>query len=391
MPITVKRNPFRARTSTGMKVLDTLVNMTVIEGNGGSNNVTVIDLGQADEVTIDAVMRKHPIPVPYSDCFIIITAEGTAVQTAGSVTMKSIIIPVVGGKLTSLNDTNKTNGQYAEFHMQYTGRLAPDSLTSDLNYAYSTSHLYHTLTGGEFRWATSGTTYYIGVGNKVFVTLVNVKGLSDDGGDELLEYHALLTYINENTGSEYTDLGEAIRALVDEYNDSSEEMFRCDSAVSGEQVSYGSYYPKDYKSVDGAKNDFGKAGWKYCESIDFNDCINAGQYYGGWNLPNLKRIIAPKITTCPTNYFVRQQYSGKLELEEVTIGSIGYPVTSISASSWLYFNTQWYKPLVITIYVNYQSIADIPTTITNYAFGDGANRTYASVVYRSSVTGEILQ
>ena len=69
-------------------------------------------------------------------------------------------------------------------------------------------------------------------------------------------------------------------------------------------------------------------------------------------------------------------------LEKVSIGSIGCAVTRMDAGS---FNT---PPITLELYVDAETIADIPDLIKNNVPGKwNAN---ATVIYRNSTTGEVI-
>lgn len=93
----------------------------------------------------------------------------------------------------------------------------------------------------------------------------------------------------------------------------------------------------------------------------------------------LKRAIIPKITIYG-HYWFRSCTS----LEEVQLGSIGYPVTSIAVYTF-YQVTQ--STLTITIYVNANSLSEIPTAITNNSPHGATN---ATIIYRNSTTGNVI-
>lgn len=86
-----------------------------------------------------------------------------------------------------------------------------------------------------------------------------------------------------------------------------------------------------------------------------------------------------------TNFF----FSGCTSLKKVTFGSVGYPITDLQSESGIdkIFNGLTQADLVITVYVNANTLADVPAEVTiNSPWG----ATKATIVYRSSVTGEVL-
>lgn len=73
-------------------------------------------------------------------------------------------------------------------------------------------------------------------------------------------------------------------------------------------------------------------------------------------------------------------------LAEITLGGIGFPVTKLDSANISYAST-FAADLTVTVYVNAESIADIPAVIKNkqpWGFSG------ATVIYKSSATGEVL-
>lgn len=133
--------------------------------------------------------------------------------------------------------------------------------------------------------------------------------------------------------------------------------------------------------------------YKGCTELEEVTAVNATSTPQGflYNNEKLRRAIFPKITN-PANYLIRQQGSTYNKLEEVQIGSVGYPVTRIGSLNWRYGSHA--TVLTVTIYVDYTSVADIPTAITQYATGNSAytpSGSTVNVVYRNSTTGEVIQ
>lgn len=99
---------------------------------------------------------------------------------------------------------------------------------------------------------------------------------------------------------------------------------------------------------------------------------------GAWN--QMETIICPRLTSWPGNYWCRGG-----NLKEVQAGSIGYPVTAMSNAKGFDLNKR--TDLVITIYVDATTLAEVPTEVSSYApFG----ATNATIVYRNSTTGEVI-
>lgn len=77
-------------------------------------------------------------------------------------------------------------------------------------------------------------------------------------------------------------------------------------------------------------------------------------------------------------------------LENVTFGSIGYPVTEFynsSNSNYAPFKNTTQSTLTITLYVNASTLAGVPAAVANYS---PWGATGATVVYRNSTTGEVI-
>lgn len=190
---------------------------------------------------------------------------------------------------------------------------------------------------------------------------------------------ALLAYANGVTGESDTSIGDAIETLADGYGQGGETIY---------QSTGGTLYTKVLELQGGTLT----ADYKSCPELEEVTAVNATVAPQGflYNDAKLKRVIMPKITS-PPSYMIRQQGNDYNKLEEVQIGGIGYPVTSISNSRWRYGAHA--MTLNITIYVNYTSVADIPSTITANAVGDNTfapSGSTVNVVYRNSTTGEVL-
>lgn len=99
---------------------------------------------------------------------------------------------------------------------------------------------------------------------------------------------------------------------------------------------------------------------------------------GAWN--SLEVLICPRLTSWPGNYWCRGG-----QLKEVQAGSIGYPVTAMMNSKGFDLNSR--TDLVITIYVDATTIAEVPSDVSSYApFG----ATNATIIYRNSTTGDVI-
>lgn len=86
-----------------------------------------------------------------------------------------------------------------------------------------------------------------------------------------------------------------------------------------------------------------------------------------------------------TNYFL----GGCTALQEATFGSIGHAVTQFAPTSAndRIFNGDTQATLIITIFVEASSLADVPTEIKTYA---PWGATKATIIYKSSVDGSVL-
>lgn len=187
---------------------------------------------------------------------------------------------------------------------------------------------------------------------------------------------ALTTYANEITGESDTTLSDAVRSLADGYS----------GAIYF--TTTGLMYTANYESPAAAQT----IQLYECDNLETVYAPNAttcGQYAGGRNCKALRSVHFPKCAVYP-QYFIRQQGGSYNKLESVTVGSIGYPVTSL-AQRWRYGSHA--QTLTVTIYVNAETLADIPTGVSTYAVGDN---TYAprgsvvNVVYRNSNTGNVI-
>ena len=95
--------------------------------------------------------------------------------------------------------------------------------------------------------------------------------------------------------------------------------------------------------------------------------------------PSLKTLILPKLQY-GGHYWARQATG----LEKVQLGSIGYPVTSLGN---YFFNKVTQNNLEITVYVDATSVSGITSAVKG---SDPWGATNATVIYRSSRTGEII-
>jgi hypothetical protein len=127
-----------------------------------------------------------------------------------------------------------------------------------------------------------------------------------------------------------------------------------------------------------------------CENLESITALGMTSGTLAQNCKRLKSVNAPKLTK-PTQYFIRQQGNQYNALESVTIGSVGYPVTSLGGSNWRYGGHA--MTLTVTIYVDANTLADIPASVSDYAEGSNAYAPSGStvvVVYKNSTTGETI-
>lgn len=128
---------------------------------------------------------------------------------------------------------------------------------------------------------------------------------------------------------------------------------------------------------------------EYLETIYAPNATSFNNNAGGSNCLNLKSVHYPKCSTFG-NYFIRQQGSSYNKLESIIIGSIGNPVTKLT-NNWRYGSHA--MTLTVTIYVNANTIADIPSDITSYAAGNNVfapSGSTVTIIYKNSTTGEVI-
>lgn len=192
---------------------------------------------------------------------------------------------------------------------------------------------------------------------------------------------ALTTYANSVTGASDTTLSDAVRTLADGYGQSGGETL-----YYGER---GQLYIKDVIIPESATTTL----YPYygCENLESITALGMTSGTLAYNCKRLKSVNAPKLTR-PTAYFIRQQGYEYNALESVTIGSVGYPVTSLGGNTnWRYGGHA--MTLTITIYVSANTLADIPASVSDYAEGNNAYAPSGStvvVVYKNSTTGETI-
>lgn len=121
----------------------------------------------------------------------------------------------------------------------------------------------------------------------------------------------------------------------------------------------------------------------YYENAEYLETFNAPNankwsgYYTFRNETKLKSVCAPKVTSVASYMpFFGVDNSGSLE--ELQIGSVGYPVTNIQYALIGTNNL----PTTITIYVADDAIIPLSGTPWNFAG--------ATIIYRSATTGEVI-
>lgn len=148
----------------------------------------------------------------------------------------------------------------------------------------------------------------------------------------------------------------------------------------------GCIYPKILEqSVTILPRYFGGRRWTYCHEMveatirGLTNSSNLNSVILG-NCEKLEKVCLPDLSGLNNSYMV----TACTALKELQIGSIGNAMTGMYNNA---LDGCTNNDLVVTIYVNASSLADVPTAITDNApFG----ATNATIVYRSSVTGEVL-
>jgi hypothetical protein len=146
----------------------------------------------------------------------------------------------------------------------------------------------------------------------------------------------------------------------------------------------GNFYMVDTVVTASRLNTSTKLYFTYCEHMksfsapnwNFNS-ISQG-YQIAFN-DNLETLLLPKYQS--VGHYSLQS---NLKLKTCQLGSVGYPVSSIGS---LTFRNMTQQDLTITVYVDASSIADVPDNVKKSAPWGATN---ATIIYRSSTTGEIL-
>ena len=130
------------------------------------------------------------------------------------------------------------------------------------------------------------------------------------------------------------------------------------------------------------------ASFSQCEEMETFEAPNLTRTpdnYTFFNCAKLRSIKLPRVTSVP-NYLIRQQAVSSV-IEEIQLGSIGYPFTTL-ANQWNYGNNR--AECTITFYVNATTIAEAQTAITNWGQYGGQNTSNCTIVFRNSTTGEVI-
>ena len=127
------------------------------------------------------------------------------------------------------------------------------------------------------------------------------------------------------------------------------------------------------------RNYYGSYRWRYCTNMEEATIIGLTSIAGGVNsdlLSNctgLKRVSLPSLSDCNSHAF-----RSDTALEEVQLGRIGKPVSSLSVYT---FSGCTQTGLTITVYVS----DSVTIPLANSPWG----ATNATIIYRSSTTGEV--
>lgn len=162
------------------------------------------------------------------------------------------------------------------------------------------------------------------------------------------------------------------------------------------ETSRGTVYVKDMVLDVIYKSGSVPPAYRYAENMETlvcneDDLVGGSAYrvnYYFGNCTKLKTASFPYLQGIETNY--TDGFLGwATSLESVQFGSVGHPVTALQNSNPTYklFQNCTQSGLTITIYVDAATLADVPAAVkTKQPWG----ATNATVVYRSSTTGEVL-
>lgn len=191
----------------------------------------------------------------------------------------------------------------------------------------------------------------------------------------LSKIQSLISAANSATGESDTTLTDAVQTLVDGYGQGGgEEWFM--SPVNG------AYYTKKVQQTLTNFNTryYGSLRWGHMPELEEIEIIGFTGLAGGQNAPlfednpKLTKISLPSMTASSSIL-----YESGTSVKEITFGSIGHAVTTLSNLTFRYM-TQ--NDLTITLYV----ADDATLPLANSPWG----ATNATIIYRSATTGEVI-
>lgn len=176
--------------------------------------------------------------------------------------------------------------------------------------------------------------------------------------------------ITENGEYDITDKASVIVSV--EESGGAELLFTASGAIYVEEL----VVPETVTALNSGVYNIN--GFKSITALGVTELKGHYCFGGAWN--SLEVLICPRLTSWPGNYWCRGG-----NLKEVQAGSIGYPVTAMLNAKGFDLNSR--SDLVITIYVDATTLAEVPTEVSSYSpFG----ATNATIVYRNSITGEVI-
>ena len=175
----------------------------------------------------------------------------------------------------------------------------------------------------------------------------------------------LIDSANASTGNADTDLTSAVNSLIEGFGQGKEVYFTPEGMLYFED-----HVIPGYLGFLGLQGAFKGAEHLKSFSAPEHDAHISG-YYFFESCNNLKKVYLPKITQL-TSYM---PFRNTDNVEEVQLGSIGYPVSKIAYSLAGYSNAQ------VTIYVSDDT--SIPLAGSPWGWSG------STFIYRSSTTGEV--
>lgn len=200
------------------------------------------------------------------------------------------------------------------------------------------------------------------------------------GGRTALTFDELLADINEATGENDITLFDAVNTLINGYGQDSEEVYYTSGGVP--------YYKNMVfpDSVDSSP-DTAFQNATYIEQLEWTADLsgvtfNTDQIFRYCS--NIKSFRMPKPPLFGPNlsYLIGMGS----DVEEVIIGSVGHPYVGETSFNTALLNNSSARP-TITFYLNISSLDDLPDI---FQTGSPWGCENATIVYRSSVTGEVL-